>query len=244
MCEIKVGIIAEGSTDQEIIRGIINAEFPDRSFVISNISPTEDELLSGIKLEGFGWGGVYKVCKHLNEKLDLLKAAGVAFDVLVIHLDGDVMFLSYDSAKLDPDSNDKGLPCYVKTESIENNCGRLREVLLSWDIGDDSGIVYCIPYINTDAWAGYILYENYRDYISEGLTKEELDTFLLQHGKKKKRLIRMHGGQIKKDRSVYKTVSDMISLELLRKMRERFGQLNLFCEELSKLICREMEVIL
>ena len=58
MCEIRVGIVAEGPTDQLLIRGIINAEFPDISFVFTNISPTEDELLSGIKPERFGWGGV------------------------------------------------------------------------------------------------------------------------------------------------------------------------------------------
>lgn len=237
MCEIRVGIVAEGPTDQLLIRGIINAEFPDISFVFTNISPTEDELLSGIKPEGFGWGGVYKVCKHLNEKRALLQAAGVAFDVLVIHLDGDVMLLSYNSAKLDPEPLDGELPCYEMTGSIESNCEKLQEVLLSWGIGDDPGIVCCIPYINTDVWAGYILYDAHREFLSERLTEEELDSFLLQRSKKERRLIRMHGSQVKKDTRVYREVSDMISTELLHEMCKRFGQLNMFCEKLTELIC-------
>ena len=67
MCEYHVGIIAEGPTDVELIKGIMCTIFENDSFCFRTISPTPQELQAQQKKEGFGWGGVYRVCRGLKE---------------------------------------------------------------------------------------------------------------------------------------------------------------------------------
>ena len=96
MSEYHVGIIAEGPTDISLIKGIVRCAFPDGRFVFRTISPTEEELKSGRKEEGFGWGGVYKVCQGLRMGLDFL----------IVHVDGDVAYSSYRDANLKTERTD------------------------------------------------------------------------------------------------------------------------------------------
>ncbi len=109
MSEYHVGIIAEGPTDISLIKGIVRCAFPDGRFVFRTISPTEEELKSGRKEEGFGWGGVYKVCQGLQPRLKILEAAGMGLDFLIVHVDGDVAYSSYRDANLKTERTD--LPC-------------------------------------------------------------------------------------------------------------------------------------
>ena len=67
MSEIRVGIIAEGKTDQIMIAGILKALFPHVSCTIDYLSPTPDELTVNYKPEGFGWGGVCKLLGRNEE---------------------------------------------------------------------------------------------------------------------------------------------------------------------------------
>ena len=76
MYEYNVGIIAEGPTDVEVIEGILRTVFAKDTFCFRTISPTPQELQSQRKKEGFGWGGVYRVCKDLREKLEMLTLMG------------------------------------------------------------------------------------------------------------------------------------------------------------------------
>ena len=239
MSDIRIGIVSEGPLDQKLITSIVNAEFPDKSIIYSNISPTEDEISTGKKEEGFGWGGVYKICKNLDTKLEMLKAAGMEFDLLIIHVDGDVMMATYPSAGINIiDETDGQLPCFEEDDSIENNCRKLTKIVDNWYSYENNRIVHCIPYINSDVWVAYALYEEHRELISEALSKEELDQFLLRRTKSEGRLFRMHQGKIKKNTRVYNQAIYRISTQLLEEMKGRFLQLDRFCVDLdNKISC-------
>ncbi len=241
MSEIRTGIISEGPLDQFIIQSIIVQSFPEKTFLFHNISPTEDEIISNSKIEGFGWGSVFRICSRLKNKIEMLKAAGYEFDLLVIHVDGDVMFLTYESARLTPSSNNLSLPCINNNLSIFQNCKQLRNVVESWtdqqhSIPTHKKIEYCIPYINSDIWFAYILYEDSRVFLSESLDKEILDRFLLSRTKKEKRLIRLQNKKIKKNPKVYRETAEKLSYALLQDMRTHFKQLDFFCSNLSQII--------
>lgn len=238
MYDARVGIISEGLTDQLLIKRIISSEFPDQSFVFTEISPTEDEIDSGKKSEGFGWGGVYKVCKRLKDKLEILHAAGMDFDILVIHMDGDVMTLTYESARIFRETGDGSLPCYDENTSITENCVRLKNVVESWIEKKEQNHIICIPHINSDVWAAYALYVEYRTYITQDLTKEALVRFLLERNKKEGRLIRMHKGNIKKESRSYRIAADAITADLLQEMKNEFSQLSLFCSDISEMLVK------
>ena len=234
MSEFRIGLISEGPTDLSVIEKIITTAFSEDRFVFSYISPTEDEIKESKKEEGFGWGGVYKVCKKLNSKLEIAKMTGCIFDLLIIHLDGDVMMVSYGSAKIEPESSDGRLPCYDVTDEINENCRRLKSVAGSWITEKtDLKIVYCIPYINTDVWAAYMLYPSKREIFYEKLDEESLDRILLGMRKADGRLIRRKDGKIKKSKKAYQDACDNLTDELLLKMRDVFGQLNIFFEEIA-----------
>lgn len=236
MDEIRVGIISEGLPDQWVIQKIIKTEFPDRTFIFTNISPTEDEIDANAKKEGFGWGGVYKVCKNLNEKLEILQTTGLYFDILVIHIDGDVMMLTYESTRITKEAEDAELPCYSDDATITDNCNCLRKVVESWCRNKEQQEVYCIPYINSDVWVAYVLYEKHRTFITQELTKEALVHFLLRRTKREGKLIRMHDGEIKKVNGTYRTAADAITTDLIQEMKAKFSQMHLFCDDLSRVL--------
>ena len=97
---LRIALIAEGPTDRIVMEAALNAILPDRSYVLNQLQPEtcntfENELTFGAT--GSGWGGVYAFChqavarsRHIGE--DPLFAG---HDVLIIHLDADVMNHTY-----------------------------------------------------------------------------------------------------------------------------------------------------
>jgi len=234
MSEFRIGLISEGPTDQSVIEKVIVTAFPEDRFVFSCISPTEDEIKEAKKEEGFGGGGDDKVRKKLRSKLEIAEMAGRGFDFLIIHVDGDVMMLTYDSAKIEPDSSDGHLPCYLETDRVSDNCRRLKTVVESWiSEASDRKIVYCIPYINTDVWAAYMYYTSCRDLFYEELDKGSLNRILLGMRKADGRLVRRKGGEIKKITKAYQDACDRLNGELLEEMRSVFSQLDSFCGQVA-----------
>ena len=234
MSEFRIGLITEGPTDQTVLEKIIIAAFPEDSFLFSYISPTEDEIKEAKKEEGFGWSGIYKVCKKLKTKLEIAEMGGCGFDLLIIHVDGDVMVVSYESGNIEPSPSDAKLPCFSETASITDNCKALKTVVESWMEQINRKIVHCIPFINTDIWAAYMLYSSKRELLSENLDKDNLNRILLSMSKKDGRLVRKKGDKIKKNKKVYIDACDCLSDKLLLKMRNIFTQLDLFCNEVSQ----------
>lgn len=149
------------------------------------------------------------------------------------------MMLTYESANLSRKQTEEPLPCIENDAGIEENCRRLRSVLKSripenCQIDKITSPVYCIPYINSDVWAAYSLCKNYRSIITENMSQNDLQSFLLKRGKKEGKLIRMHQKRVQKIPGAFRDAGELISPDLLKEMKSRFRQLELFCSELAE----------
>ena len=233
MSEYRIGLITEGVTDQYIIERIVRTLLPSKRFIFIHLSPTETEIKNQKKQDGFGWGGVYRVCKQLQDKLEIAKMTNSIFDLIIIHIDGDVMMLTYESTWIIPMEQDGELPCYLENNSVSENCKSLRSVVESWNKATDQKAAYCIPYINTDVWAAYMLYASRREVLKEDLDKDSLNGILLSVGRREGKLIRKKGNEIKKLKPGYYDAGDRLNGMILAEMRVRFTQLNLFCDEIA-----------
>lgn len=230
MSDLRIGIIAEGPTDIIIIEKIVKLVFKDYRVVCVEISPTPDEL-SGIidKPEGFGWGSVYKICHNLKDKLEILEAGNGSFDMIVIQVDGDVMFVTYESARIHDAKIPTELPCYIEGATIEENCSLLESVICNWkDCDVDSNIILCIPYINTELWAAYCLYPSYKSQLIETLSKDDINSFLLSMPRKESRLLRDKNGRIRKLTKGYRDAANQMDERLIDEMKSKFTQFRKF----------------
>ena len=238
MSEYHVGIIAEGPTDISLIKGIVRCAFPDGRFVFRTISPTEEELKSGRKEEGFGWGGVYKVCQGLQPRLKILEAAGMGLDFLIVHVDGDVAYSSYRDANLKTERTD--LPCAHDGDPVRRIGEVLQKIVSSWLMNaiEPARRVFCLPFINTEAWAGYLAYTEYRRIFSEQSSEEEINRWLLMAGGKKanqrKRFLRKKGGRVRKNRHCYQLLADDMTTEVWNMLSEDYVQASQFDSQLKK----------
>lgn len=236
MSEKRIGIIAEGKTDFPIIKGAIKALFPELRFVFTHIQPSESDLLGKtINVDGFGWRGVYHACVNLKERLDLQSAAGTTFDCLIIHVDADLMTQSYGRARVSPRNNDVFLPCYDASQSIEYNCDLVENVVISWldgQVSDNTAL--CIPCMNTDTWAAYILSPSLREHLTESLSVEELNHHLLSVPVRE-RLVRRREGQIRKKTIQYDKAGEMIDSSLWDLLCVKYRQAQKFTDKVRTL---------
>ena len=239
MSECRVGIIAEGTTDVSVIKGIVKTIFPDKVFVFNAISPTPEEIETQQKDEGFGWGGVYRVCRRLKDKLELAEAISGAFDCVIIHIDADVAYKNYsDIGESNPSKDD--LPCVKVNDTVESLCSSLESVLLNWLDNDYSKIVTCIPYICTETWVGCWMYRQQWSDIEECTDEQTIYGLLYRLGIPKKekdnRLIEKKTKGLKKRTKGYINAAARLSPELWNLVTNRYKQADLFDKKLSILI--------
>jgi hypothetical protein len=233
-----VGLIAEGPTDITVLESILKVVFDGIPLITTVISPTELELTQRVpKPEGFGWRDVYQTCRSLEDKLQVQAATGIGFDLLLIHIDGDVMFKTYGSANIQDAENSDELPCFDEKLTVSENCARLGNIVRSW-LGHsvNRSFVIGIPYINMELWAAYCLYSGDRYQLREDWTEKRLNTFLLAKGKKEGRLVRYKGNgrdrRLRKDPKVYSDAMENMTAEIWGKMRSVFSQARLLHNEL------------
>lgn len=216
MYEYNVGIIAEGPTDVEVIEGILRTVFAKDTFCFRTISPTPQELQSQRKKEGFGWGGVYRVCKDLREKLEMLTLMGAAFDLLVIHVDGDVAYKDYADIEEQPLQND--LPCASVTAEVQE--------------AGSIPVVLCLPFLSTETWAGQLLYPGEWTDIDEKTSEDIIyhRLFLLGQPKseKERRLIRQKAGKMKKNTKGYQNLARQMTAAGWMGVTQRYVQAKRF----------------
>lgn len=230
MSEYRVGIIAEGPTDLPVIKAIVKLVFSSDTFIFTDISPTSEEISKQKKKEGFGWGGVYRVCKGLKDRLELLSLAQAPFDFLIVHLDGDVATKTYSSIKevVEPDA----VTDAAQNDTVAEICFKLESVLKKWINSDTQIIIPCIPYICTETWAGNWLYPDEWEQIVEESSEEAVYQLLIQlgHGKiaKKSRLIYRKDGKPKKVTSNYRTLANHLTKELWENTITRYSQAKKF----------------
>lgn len=154
MSDLRIGLVAEGVTDQIIIEAALKAILP-QAFVLTLLQPEPTNAN-----RGGGWCGVFKWCRDLQSR----GYAGLAddptldlFDLVILHLDADVAEKSYadcGTAMGHAAAGFPGLPCARPCPPPEDAVAVLREVLLAW-LGvpqEDAKTLFCMPSKSTESW--------------------------------------------------------------------------------------------
>lgn len=235
-----VGIIAEGPTDVTIIEGILKSCFADDTFLFRTISPTPEEIQSQRKEEGFGWGGVYRVCQGLAKKLDMLSMMSAPFDFLVVHVDGDVAYKDYTSIGETPLKVD--LPCASEKETIQEAGLTFEQVVKQWIHDAVPQVVFCLPFMCTETWVGQWLYPDHWTDIDEKTSDEIIYQRLLLLAKpkseKERRIIRQHGDKMKKITKNYRKAAEQMTKTDWKTVTEKYIQAKRFDTSLKKRLSR------
>lgn len=154
MSELRIGLVAEGVTDQIVIEAALNAILPD-PFVLQLLQPeaTRPKL-------GGGWCGALKWCLEFRAR-DLARLEDDPtlefFDLIVLHLDADVADGAYDQCGTGIDEQADGLsllPCVEPCPPPGDTVDALRTVLLSWlgVVGSGPRTLLCIPSKSIESW--------------------------------------------------------------------------------------------
>lgn len=179
---LRIGLVAEGPTDYEIINAALLAVLPV-PFVMTLLQPENTQpQLSG------GWGGVLKWCHAASRRHTgpLTQDPTLSlFDLLVIHLDADVAAKSYaDCGPWVADSAQaRGwgtLPCHHACSSVADTCAALELVLLSW-LGaatSDDKTVRCIPAQSTGTWLASAVLDGVHPLLQDAEYNPELENQL------------------------------------------------------------------
>lgn len=111
---LRIALAAEGPTDEVVIEAALRAMLGERPFLLKRLFPEESSAFGPM---GTGWVGVYKWCHSVASrgggKLSgdqMIFGAG-NFDLLLLHLDGDVAGFEYADGSLVPLLTDGALPC-------------------------------------------------------------------------------------------------------------------------------------
>lgn len=233
MYEYTVGIIDEGPTDVDIIKAVLKVSFPNDVFNFRQIFPSPKELSNQGSSEGFGWGGVYRVCRDLREKIAMLPDM---YDFFIVHVDGDVAYKQYSSIGEQPLEED--LPCASELDPIQENGQKFRTVVEKWVDNISLPIVFCLPFMCTETWVGNWLYPSDWGNISENTPDEEIyhQLFLLGKPKneKKHRLIRKHGNEMKKVTKNYREAASSLTQRAWEDVMQRYVQAYRFHADLKR----------
>lgn len=156
MSDIRVALVAEGSTDAVIIEAALKALIP-RSFVLTVLQPepTRPRL-------GAGWGGVLRWCESFSSRgfASIEEDPTLSgFDLYILHLDADVADASYldVSTEAENSAHIRGwprLPAVSACPPADGGVDAVRNCLSAWSNLPDPGVkaVFCVPSKAIDAW--------------------------------------------------------------------------------------------
>jgi hypothetical protein len=207
---IKIALVCEGTTDRIVIEAAISSLVGLSEFVLTQLQP-EGSLTFGPT--GTGWGGVYHWCRlaveqgggsvRQNSSLD-------RFDILILHLDGDVANNTYESASIQTVIMD--LPFVRPCPPPSTTTDHLREVVLRWlgEAATPPKFVLCIPSKNTEAWLLGILYPTDAIVLSGNLECYATPEIVLSTKPADHRLVRMKNGRARKQVGSYRSRVDEI----------------------------------
>ncbi len=155
---LRIALVAEGTTEFEVIQAALQAILSPRSFVLTKLQPEETKPEMGT-----GWGGVLKWCNQLAGRHTGYVESDptlALFDGVILHLDADVATFSYGNLR-PPYTNAEAaaqgwqpLPCAHTCPPTDLPADSLQAVLLSWlhPTAPGTKTVLCIPAMNTGAW--------------------------------------------------------------------------------------------
>jgi len=154
---LRIALVAEGPTDGVVIEAALRSILNERSFVLTQLFP---EASAAFVAFGAGWVGVYRWCHFAAGRGggrlsgDQLLFGTGNYDMLVLHLDGDVAAFRYADGSLTPLPTDGALPCEQDCPPPSRTTNELRQVLLSWcgETATPPRTVVCMPSKSTEAW--------------------------------------------------------------------------------------------
>jgi hypothetical protein len=158
---LRIGLVAEGVTDFEVIHAVVRAMLAERPFVLMLLQPEQSVAFTGQGAAGDtggGWRGVYHWTLSLRDRAGRLSndaALFVGHDMFIMHLDADV-------AREDPARDakspipalDRVLPCEEPCPPPAATTDRLRQAMRDW-LGEAElppRAVLCTPSKSTEAW--------------------------------------------------------------------------------------------
>lgn len=149
---LRIALVGEGPTDKVVIQAAITQLLGTRTFILQQLQPEESLAFGSLKT---GWGGVYYWCRQA-----ISRAGGTlrddplfdTYDLLVLHLDGDVASKKYADYSIEETTND--LPFAEPCPPASATTNKLRSILLRW--GGETQMpprtVLCTPSKNSEAW--------------------------------------------------------------------------------------------
>jgi len=149
---LRVALVAEGPTERVVIEAALASILRERPFILKQLQPEESLPFGAI---GTGWVGVYRWCRQAvarsgtSLRQDILYRA---YDLLLLHLDGDVADECYADGSIVEAVQD--LPCSAACPPPAASTNPLRAVLLRW-VGEPEvppRTVLCTPSKSTEAW--------------------------------------------------------------------------------------------
>ena len=174
---MRIALVAEGVTDYEVIKAVIEAMLDGRSFDIKLLQPEESVAFTGAGNAGpfgGGWRGVYKWC------LQAAKRGGgslrgdplfASYDILVLHLDADVATEDPANYRVNPITSLAGiLPCERPCPPPINTTNKLRQIMLNWtgEAITPPQTVLCTPSKCIEAWVVAIFFPHDGQMIRKG----------------------------------------------------------------------------
>lgn len=195
---LKIGLIAEGPTDFEVIQAALKAILPD-PFIMTLLQPeaTQPQL-------GGGWGGVLKWCHMAQQRhtgsLDADPTLS-SFDLLLIHVDVDVSSFRYDNcgasaSELAQENNWQTLPCSQPCPPVVDTVEALRKVVISWlgNVTPGDRTLFCLPAQSSGTWLAAAVLSPDDSLLADAECNTRLEKKLAELPKKKR---------IKKNRRSY-----------------------------------------
>lgn len=130
---------------------------------------------------------------------------------------------------------------YMKQDNNRLTAADASEGVLSEWIGnmsDTPQIVFCIPYISTETWAGALVFPESWGDVSEDCNGDFVSRRLVALGRPKaekaRRLVRQSGGQIKKVNGTYSRIGEYITCKGWRAVVCRYRQAEKFDNQLKE----------
>jgi len=151
---MRFGVVCEGSNDFLALREIIKKIALERGVEITAFDPIQPgvDATSSRQIGGGGWHRV-KVWLEDNSSTELKKvlspqlfSRSQAYDILVIHLDGDVVWLSNAFSAQDRAA------CFQRADNVVALVEKFIEETLNPPEDLDDRILYAVPVMHTESW--------------------------------------------------------------------------------------------
>lgn len=162
---LRIALVAEGPTDEVVIEAALRSMLGERPFVLKRLFPEGSAAFGPM---GTGWIGVYKWCHAVAKRGggrlsgDEMIFGPNGYQILLLHLDGDVAGFAYADGSIVPEPTDGVLPCAKGCPPPADTTDDLRKVLLSWcgETDNPPKTVVCMPSKSTEAWVVASLFPN------------------------------------------------------------------------------------